>query len=134
MNYAILTTSDAGVTSPADLAGKRVAVDAGRPAEYYLLDRGLERGLYKRQEAVAEAVGDTKQRPGSSHIPSRVGSRRKPDHFVIPLREPSLDYSLGAATRAEDASLTTAVDRAVEELIADGTIKTILIRYRAVPD
>jgi polar amino acid transport system substrate-binding protein len=34
MNYAILTTSDASVTSPADLAGKRVAVDAGRPAEY----------------------------------------------------------------------------------------------------
>ena len=135
MTYAVFTRSDAGVAGPADLTGKRVAVDAGRPAEYYLLAKGLERGIYKRQEAVAEAV--EKREAAAGLLPYPIASwfaRGKPDAVVIPLREPSLDIDLGVATRAEETTLTAAVDRAVEHLLADGTIKNILARYRAVPE
>ena len=56
MSYAILARADAGIRGTADLAGKRVAVDAGRPAEYWLFEHGLERGIYKRQENVFRGV------------------------------------------------------------------------------
>jgi ABC-type amino acid transport substrate-binding protein len=133
MSYAILARADAGITGPADLRGKRVAVDAGRPAEYWLLDRGLQRGLYKRQEHVFRGVETGEAPAGLLPLPLATWmARDKPALIVIPLPEPSLDVDLGAATRAEDAELTKAVDQAVGRLLTTGAVNEILHRYHAV--
>ena len=123
MSYAIVARADAGIRGPADLAGKRVAVDAGRPAEYWLLEHGFQRGLYKRQENVFRGVETGEAPAGLLPYPLATWmSRDKPNLVVLPLAEPSLDVALGAATRREDAQLTTAVDQAVARLLEAGTV------------
>ena len=42
---------NAGIAIPDDLRGKRVAIDAASVADFYLFDKGIERGIYKGQEA-----------------------------------------------------------------------------------
>lgn len=132
--YAIVAKSDTGIRGPEDLAGKRVAVDAGRPADYYLLEKGFQRGLYKTQEAAFRAV-EVDEAPVAL-LPLPIASwlaRGKPELRVIPLRELALEVALGAATRAEDLALTQAVDRAIERLLASGAVDAILMRYGAIP-
>ena len=134
MGYAILARADAGIRGPADLAGKRVAVDAGRPAEYWLLEHGLERGIYKRQENVFRGV-EIGEAPAGL-LPFRIAtwmSHEKPGLVVIPLAEPSLEIPWGAATRRDDVALTDAVDRAIDRLLTTGVVGEILRRYHAVP-
>ena len=134
MGYAILARADAGIRGPADLAGKRVAVDAGRPAEYWLLEHGLERGIYKRQENVFRGVEIGEAPAGLLPFPIATWmSHDKPGLVVIPLAEPSLEIPLGAATRRDDVALTDAVDRAIDRLLATGAVGEILRRYHAVP-
>src|SRR5215475_9461153 len=134
MSYAILARAEAGISGPADLAGKRIGVDAGRPAEYWLLEHGFERGIYKRQENVFRGVENGEAPAGLLPYPIATWmSRGKPHLVVIPLAEPSLDVALGAATRREDAELTTAVDQAVARLVATGAVKEVLRRYNAAP-
>ena len=133
MGYAILARADAGIRGPADLAGKRVAVDAGRPAEYWLLEHGLERGIYKRQENVFRGVEIGEAPAGLLLFPIATWmSHEKPGLVVIPLAEPSLEIPLGAATRRDDGALTEAVDRAIDRLLATGAVGEILRRYHAV--
>jgi hypothetical protein len=56
--YAIVAKSRAGLRGSGDLAGNAWrSPPVGRPS-YYLLERGLEHGLYRRQEAVFQAVVD----------------------------------------------------------------------------
>ena len=134
MSYAILARADAGIRGPADLSGKRVGVDAGRPAEYWLMEHGFQRGLYKRQENVFRGVENGEAPAGLLPYPIATWmSRDKPNLVVIPLAEPSLEVALGAATRREDAELTVAVDQAVSHLLATGAVGEILRRYRASP-
>jgi ABC-type amino acid transport substrate-binding protein len=134
MSYAILARADAGISGPADLAGKRVAVDAGRPAEYWLLDHGFERGIYKRQENVFRGVEIGEAPAGLLPFPIAMWmSRDKTNLVVIPLAEPSLEVALGAATRREDAALTEAIDTAVAGLLATGAVAEVLHRYHAIP-
>jgi ABC-type amino acid transport substrate-binding protein len=134
MRHAIVARADAGIRGPADLAGKRVAVDAGRPAEYWLLEHGLRRGIYKRQEQVFRGVEMGEAPAGLLPFPIAAWmSRDKRDLVVIPLAEPSLDVPLGAATRRADVALTEAVDQAIGRLLTAGTVDEILRRYHAVP-
>jgi len=110
-----------------------VAVDAGRPAEYWLLEHGLERGIYKRQENVFRGVEIGEAPAGLLPFPIATWmSRDKPGLVVISLAEPSLEFSLGAATRRDDVALTEAVDRAIGRLLTTGAIDEILRRYHAV--
>jgi ABC-type amino acid transport substrate-binding protein len=135
MSYAIVARADAGIRGPSDLAGKRVAVDAGRPAEYWLLEHGFERGIYKRQENVFRGVETGEAPAGLLPFPIATWmSRDKPNLVVIPLAEPSLEVALGAATRRADAALTEAVDTAVARLLASGAAGEILRRYHAIQE
>ncbi|MBI4638750.1 MAG: transporter substrate-binding domain-containing protein [Candidatus Rokubacteria bacterium] len=134
MKHALVVKSAAGIRGIGDLAGKRVAVDAGRPADYYLLEKGIERGIYKRQEAALHAVDADEA--AAALLPLPIASwlaRDKPALTVIPLDEPSLEIALGVATRASDQRLTRAVDQAIGRLLASGEVQEILLRYGAVP-
>ena len=134
MKYALVAKAAAGVRGIGDLAGKRVAVDAGRPAEYYLLEKGIERGNYKRQEAVFHAVDSDEA--AAALLPLPIASwfaRQNPGLTVIPLDEPTLEVALGVATRARDERLTRTVDEAIGRLLASGKVQEVLQRYGAVP-
>jgi len=134
MSYAIVARVDAAIREPSDLAGKRVAIDAGRPAEYWLLEHGFERGIYKRQEDVLRGVEIGEAPAGLLPFPLATWmSRDKPGLVVIPLAEPSLAVPLGAATRRDDVALTEAVDHTIARLLTSGAADEILRRYRAVP-
>jgi polar amino acid transport system substrate-binding protein len=134
MTYAIVARADAAIREPSDLAGKRVAVDAGRPAEYWLLEHGFERGIYKRQEDVFRGVEVGEAPAGLLPLPLATWlSRDKAGLVVIPLAEPSLASSLGAATRRDDGPLTEVVDDTIARLLATGAIEEILRQYKAVP-
>src|SRR5437867_12540735 len=107
MSCGSLARADAGIRGPVDLNGKRVAVDAGRPAEYWLLEHGFERGIYKRQENVFRGVEIGETPAGLLPFPIATWmSHDTPGLVVIPLAEPSLEVQLGGATRPDDVALT----------------------------
>src|SRR5262245_35895638 len=116
------------------LGGQTGAIDAGRPAEYWLLEHGFERGIYKRQEDVFRGVEVGEAPAGLLPFPLATWlSRDKPGLVVIPLAEPSLAFPLGVATRSDDVALTEAMDHTITRLLATGAIEEILRRYKAVP-
>jgi ABC-type amino acid transport substrate-binding protein len=47
MGHAIVVKAEAGIATLDDLRGKRVAIDAASVADFYLFDKGIERGIYK---------------------------------------------------------------------------------------
>lgn len=134
MVHALVVRPASGVRGTADLRGRRVAVDAGRPSDYYLVERGIERALYKRQEAVFQAV--ERGEVSAALLPLPIASwlaRGNADLVVLPVAEPSLEVALGIGSRREDETLTAAIDSVVGRLLADGAIHDVLSRYRAIP-
>jgi mono/diheme cytochrome c family protein len=55
--------------------------------------------------------------------------RGRADVRVIPVREPRLEYAIGAGVRRRDAGLPAAVDAAIGRLGDSGKVRDVLQRY-----
>jgi ABC-type amino acid transport substrate-binding protein len=133
MGHAIVAKADTGIATPDDLRGKRVAIDAASVADFYLFDRGIERGIYKGQEAAFRAVVTGEAAAALLWLPVASWlARGETTLRVVPLSEARLEFPIGAGVRRRDSGLAEAVDRALERLQSSGEVQAVLTRYGAV--
>lgn len=133
MGHAIVARADAGVRSLADLAGKRIAVDAQSPGDSYVFYAGHNRGIYPSQEQAFEAVASREAAAAVIWMPIAGWlALGKPELSVIPLSDSKLEFPIGAGVRKRDG-LAAAVDEALARLTANGKVRETLLRYGAIP-
>lgn len=134
MSHAVLAKAGAGVSAPSDLPGKRVAVEGTSVADFYLFDKGIDRGIYRSQVEAARAVAAGEAPAALLWLPVASWlARGSPDLRVLPVSDPRLEFPIGAGVRRRERDLAAAVDRAIERLGASGKTQEILARYGAVP-
>jgi ABC-type amino acid transport substrate-binding protein len=133
MGHAIVGKAAAGIATPDDLRGKRVAIDAASVADFYLFDKGIERGIYKGQAAAFRAVVTGEAAAALLWLPVASWLARSDATLrVVPLSEARLEFPIGAGVRRRDRDLAEAVDRALERLQSSGEAQVVLARYGAV--
>src|SRR5215470_19368567 len=133
MRHAIVAKADTGIKTPDDLIGKRVAIDAASVADFYLFDKGIERGIYKGQEAAFRAVVAGEAAAALLWLPVASWLARGDATLrVVPLSEARLEFPVGAGVRHRDRELAEAVESALERLQSSGEAQAVLARYGAV--
>src|SRR5712691_11020170 len=133
MGHAIVAKADTSIRTPEDLIGKRVAIDAASVADFYLFDKGIERGIYKGQEAAFRAVVTGEAAAALLWLPVASWLARGDAALrVVPLSEARLEFPIGAGVRRRERDLVAAVDRALERLQNNGEAQAVLERYGAV--
>jgi ABC-type amino acid transport substrate-binding protein len=133
MGHAMVAKAATGIATLDDLKGKRVAVDATSVADFYLFDQGLERGIYRGQEAAFRAVVTDEAAAALLWLPvAHWLARHNTTLRVIPLAEARLEFPIGAGVRRRDRDLAVAVDQALERLQSSGEVQAVLARYGAV--
>jgi polar amino acid transport system substrate-binding protein len=122
------------VTRFEDLAGRRVAVQTGSLAAMLLAKRGARLSTFGYEDDMVDAVvkGEV---DAAAVSPATVGYLilRHPE---VPVRfvhaydaEPELRWNLAVGLRRADPPFREAIDRALERLMADGTVGRIYARY-----
>jgi polar amino acid transport system substrate-binding protein len=133
MGHAMVVKAATGIATLDDLKGKRVAVDATSVADFYLFDQGLERGIYRGQEAAFRAVVTDEAAAALLWLPvANWLARHDATLRVIPLAEARLEFPIGAGVRRRDRDLAAAVDQALERLQSSGEAQAVLEHYGAV--
>jgi len=133
MGHAMVAQAATGIATLDDLKGQRVAVDATSVADFYLFDQGLERGIYRGQEAAFRAVVTGAAAAALLWLPvAHWLARNDTTLRVIPLAEARLEFPIGAGVRRRDRDLAMAVDQALERLQSSGEAQAVLERYGAV--
>jgi polar amino acid transport system substrate-binding protein len=129
-----LRSNAGGVTRFEDLVGRRVAVQTGSLAEMLLGRRGVRTVPFGFEEEMVDAVAQGLVE-AAAVSPATVGYFNL-THRDAPLRlvrayesEPELAWNLAVGLQRADAPLRDAVDRALERLLADGTVSKIYARY-----
>jgi polar amino acid transport system substrate-binding protein len=123
-----------GVTKFEDLAGKRVAVQVGSLAAMLLGQRGARLSTFGFEDEMMEAVA-TGDVDAAAVSPATAGyfNLRHPEapaRFVHAYEaEPELSWDIAVGLRRADAPLREAIDRAIDQLLSDGTVRTIYRHY-----
>ena len=134
MVHGLVTRTDAGPLTIADLKGKRVAVELASIAEVHVAYRDVERGLYRTQEEAFRAVAETKAVAALIWFPVAAWlARNRPELRVTPIAEDGLTFTIGAGVRRRDPGLAGAVDKALERLLDSGQVAAVLARYGVAP-
>src|SRR5262249_35422725 len=96
-------------------------------------DQGIERGIYRGQEAVFRAVVTDEAAAALLWLPvAHWLARNDPTLRVMPLAEARLESPIGVGVRRRDRDLAAAVDQALERLQSSGEAQAVLERYGAV--
>jgi ABC-type amino acid transport substrate-binding protein len=134
MGHAIVARADANVRTVRDLVGKRVAIDAVSPADFYLYDMGIDRGIYHGHDKAFQAVAGGEAPAAIIWLPVASWlARDRPELRVTPFPERRLEFPIGAGVRRRDVALAPAVDAALARLTERGQVKEVLLRYGAIP-
>lgn len=134
MSHAIVTRNDAPVTTLDGLAGKRVAVEAGSVADFYLGYHDAQRGIYRKQEQAVRGVAAGEAPAALLWLPMASWlARDEAGLRVVPVSHPELEFAIGTGVRRRERDLATAVDDAVGRILDSGRARAILLRYGAVP-
>jgi polar amino acid transport system substrate-binding protein len=117
-----------------DLVGRRVAVRTGSLAAMLLGQRGVQLVSFGFEEEMVDAVAHGEV-DAAAVSPATAGyfNLRHPE---APLRfvhaydaEPELRWNLAVGLRRADPPFREAIDRAIDRLMADGTVGKIYARY-----
>jgi polar amino acid transport system substrate-binding protein len=134
MVHGLVSRSEAGPLSVAELKGKRVAVELASIAEFHVAYKDVERGLYKTQQQAVAAVSNGSAVAAMVWFPvAGWMARDRPELRVAPVTDEGLTFPIGAGVRRRDPGLAAAVDAAIEKLLASGQVAAILAKYHAVP-
>jgi polar amino acid transport system substrate-binding protein len=136
--FAVTKTSPLKEASPVALAGKTIGVEAGGTHQTYLED------LYKNSEihpysVLLDAILDL----ADGRIDTVIGDKDAIADFLatrkegqccriladVPRDETYFGAGIGIGLRKEDKSLKTMFDKALDELMADGTFAKISSKY-----
>jgi polar amino acid transport system substrate-binding protein len=117
-----------------DLVGRRVAVRVGSLAAMLVGQRGARIVSFGFEDEMVDAVARGEV-DVAAVSPASVGyfnitHRDTPLRFVHAYEaEPQLSWNLAVGLRRADAPFRDAVDRAIDRLVADGTVEQIYARY-----
>jgi polar amino acid transport system substrate-binding protein len=133
MRHTLVVKAGTGIGTLDGLAGKRVAVEAASVADLYLLDKSVQRGIYKNQaEAFRAVVADEASAALLWHPVASWLARGDATLRVMPLADPRLEFPVGAGVRRRDRELAEAVDAAIGRLLESGEVQRVLERYGIV--
>lgn len=119
------------VESLTDVGDDRIAVEGESIVVYTLRQRGHRVHVLHDTDAVIEAVADGRAEYGYIWGPLAAWLLRQArDVTVLPMRVPAADqWQLAFAIRESDEAVRQVVNRAIEDLIASGTIARLAERY-----
>ncbi len=122
------------VKSLAELKGdrsRRLATEAGSVADYRLRQRGYLRTLYRNQLAVLKALDDGAVDFG--YLWGNVGwtLHATPEFRLqtVPDYVPEDHWNIAVALRKHDVELKRRVDKAIDKLVKEGRVRTVMARY-----
>ena len=135
MGHGLITRSDSPVSSLDDLrGGMRVAIEAAGVADFYLVDKDVRRGLYRKPSEIVRAVASGEAPAALMWLPAASWlARNQPGLRVLPVRHAVLEFAIGAGVRRRERDLAQAVDAAVGRLNDSGRTREVLLRYGAIP-
>ena len=127
----VIVPARGGVSSPAELRGKRVGVQHGTTGDLYVAKHIAEPERFQNG-----ALGVSALLAGKIDVlvlddqPAKVFEKKHPDELRI-LPEPLASESYAFAVAKENAELLAGIDAALREMRADGRLEAILKKYTA---
>jgi ABC-type amino acid transport substrate-binding protein len=133
LGHALVTKADSGIGTLRDLAKQRVAVEGASVADFYLLDKEVQRGLYKNQQEAFHAVvaGEAPAALLWSPVASWL-ARGDAALRVMPLADARLEFPVGAGVRRRDRELAEGIDVAIGRLRESGEVQRVLEHYSII--
>jgi polar amino acid transport system substrate-binding protein len=127
--------SASGIRSFRDIAaGQRVGVQVGSVAQMLLDQRGVATVPYGFEDEIIEELS-AGSLAGAAVSPATIGyfNLTNPTRAVRLLYayedEPSLAWDVAVGMRGADAALRQQIDAALDQMLADGTVRDIYARY-----
>ncbi|MGN1081690.1 MAG: ABC transporter substrate-binding protein [Acutalibacteraceae bacterium] len=127
---AVIVPEDSSIASIDDLAGKKIGVQSGTTGAIYAADDYGEESVtgYQNGALAVEALKSGKvdcviidNEPAKAYVAANEGLKVLDTEYTVE------DYAICFAK--ENSALQTAVNAALEELIADGSVKKIVDKY-----
>ncbi|HQJ11804.1 MAG TPA: transporter substrate-binding domain-containing protein, partial [Anaerolineae bacterium] len=116
---------DAGITGPADLAGRRVAVVFGTDGHMAALEWEATLAIYQfAAEALAALAAGEVEAAVVDGVTARAAAKSAPLLTLLVTDEPYV-----IAARREDAALIDRFDAILDTLRGDGTLEALLDRW-----
>ena len=125
-SQAIVVTPDSDITCKADLEGKTVSVQTGTTAEEYCMENGYEVLAFAANNDAAAAL--TSGKAAAWVVDNEVGVALAAQQGLVVLDE-AMTSEPYAFAFAKDSALTAQFDKALGELLADGTVTAIFEKY-----
>ena len=125
-SQAIVVTPDSDITCKADLEGKTVSVQTGTTAEEYCMENGYEVLAFAANNDAAAAL--TSGKAAACVVDNEVGVALAAQQGLVVLDE-AMTSEPYAFAFAKDSALTAQFDKALGELLADGTVAAIFEKY-----
>ena len=132
----LVTAKDAGISSPEELNDKKVAVQTETTADDYMTDLQeagtVSLAKYSEYDKVMQCFDDLLYGRVDAVLCDSVVAAYylgdDADDFEMPWESPEAEPMAICIKKGNDA-LSTAVESAIDELYADGTMETIAVKY-----
>lgn len=128
-SQAIIVMTDGEISAKADLDGKAVACQEGTTGEQYLLDNGYDVQSFKTgAEAVSAMTSGKVAAVVIDDAVARALSEKQNGATKV-LDEALTEEAYAIALKLGNDELTEQINKAIDELKADGTLATIFEKY-----
>ena len=128
-SQAIIVVADGEISAKADLDGKAVACQEGTTGEQYLLDNGYDVQSFKTgAEAVSALTSGKVAAVVIDDAVARALSEKQNGATKV-LEEALTEEAYAIALKLGNDELTEQINKAIDELKADGTLATIFEKY-----
>ncbi len=128
-SQAIIVMADSEIKVAADLEGKTVSCQEGTTGEQYLLDEGYAIQSFKTgAEAISALTTGKVQAVVIDDAVARALSEKQNGATIV-LEEALTKESYAIATKKGNTELVEKINKALDELKADGTLAAIFAKY-----
>ncbi len=128
-SQAIIVTADSEIKAAADLEGKKVSCQEGTTGEQYLLDNEYEIQSYKTGAEAVSALTAGKVDAVVIDNAVAVALSAKQDGKTVVLDEALTKEAYAIAIKKGNDELTEEINKALDELKAEGVLKKIFEKY-----
>jgi polar amino acid transport system substrate-binding protein len=126
----IIVMTDSPIKTPADLAGKNVAVQEGTVADLYLADFVADAKTLpskKYFEAVSNLTTGRADAILLDKLPAQEIVKTAPNLIILP--EPLFTDKYAFAVKKGNKELLDVINKVMERMIADGTINSLTMKH-----
>lgn len=133
--YILVVRNDvSNIKNLADLKGKKIGVEVWTPADHELFLRGSQRGLYRNQQEVIEALQKGEVDAGLLWAPNFGWLKKEHPELKVKMiegyvPEPGFQRNVAIGIRKEDQGLKETLDHAIEALMKERMIEKVMAKY-----